>query len=593
MSIRILLLLSFLGLSFLASALLTGLAFVASRATLEREITLRLQSDAATLMEQVDLLMFERLQNIHSWSHLEVMQEARIGDIDKRLARFLAESKQGYGDVYRELYYVDNNDRIVAASEPPRIGQSLPPPLESVGVLLPNGEAMIDMPDLQPPYTEATLTLRAAIPDSYTIEDIGHICGSFDLHMLFRLFDEVAQSSAGERYIALLDTRGRLLAASYQLRQRQLLMTDQFAAWRPNGDATFLSVRAGSPAFDSQALAGYAKSAGFQGYSGTGWSVLIMQPADKAFMPIHSLWWLFCISFAFTAFCAGVAAHVVAGRLSRPLLELTEWARSFSRAEDCVPPEIGATPELRALSKAFRHLVANLDKSRLQVARAAKLAVIGEMAAIMAHEVRTPLGILHSTAQMLERDDALPAKSRDMTRMILEETQRLSRLISTLLECARPRPPKIHPHDIHEIINRALDLLQSQAQKKQIRFTLEYRAAPAVVPCDSELMVQVFLNLILNSVQFVGMEGHIVLSTSRVFEGLKVSICDDGPGIPPEAQGRVFDPFFTTRKGGIGLGLTVTQQIVATHGGSLSIENGKLGGACFTLILPNTPETFS
>jgi signal transduction histidine kinase len=589
MSIRRLLLASFLALSFLAAGLLTALAFIASRATLEREIGRSLQNDAAMLMEQVDLLMFERLQNIHSWSHLEIMQEARIGDVDKRLARFLGELKQGYGDLYRELYYADNDNRVVAASDPLWIGRHLAPPAETVSIPVPNGDALMDTPVLQPPYSDASLVIRALVPDSYGLDDIGQICGSFDLQRLFRLFDQASRAS-GDRHVALLDGRGRLLAASSRLRGQGLLMSDVLAPWRPASPETQPGVRDGAPLFPAEVLAGYAVSRGFQGYPGTGWSLLMLQTTEQAFRPIQALWWLFCISFAATALCAGWAAHLIAGRLSRPLLDLTAWARSFSRAETPAAPEVGGTPEIHALGKAFGQLVTSLDSSKRQVVHAAKLAVVGEMAAIMAHEVRAPLGILHTTAQMLQRDKELSPRNQDMTRMILEESRRLERLVSTLLECARPRPPQMSPHDIHELIERAVELLQGQARRKGIELRRQFRADAAVIRCDGELMVQVFLNLILNAVQILPPAGSVVVSTMRMVDGLRIEVADDGPGVPPECRSRVFDPFFTTREGGIGLGLTVTHQIVATHGGTIAVDNGPAGGARFILDLPNDPE---
>jgi signal transduction histidine kinase len=242
------------------------------------------------------------------------------------------------------------------------------------------------------------------------------------------------------------------------------------------------------------------------------------------------------------------------------------------------------------LGQAFEELLENLQSSRQQVIQAAKLAVVGEMAAIMAHEVRTPLGILHTTAQMLRRDADLKPRSREMTGMILEETERLGRLITTLLECASPRPPQMSRQNLHEILDRVAELLKVQALRKQIRIERDYCAQDPVISCDGELMVQVFLNLILNAIQILPRGGRIVLRSLTRENDLNIEIHDDGPGIPQIQKERVFDPFFTTREGGIGLGLTVTQQIIATHGGSIAAEGSELGGACFRICLPESRE---
>jgi signal transduction histidine kinase len=213
------------------------------------------------------------------------------------------------------------------------------------------------------------------------------------------------------------------------------------------------------------------------------------------------------------------------------------------------------------------------------------------MAAIMAHEVRTPLGILQTTAQMLQWETALSPDGLEMTQMMIEESARLNRLISTLLDCARPRMPTMQPQDLHKIIQRVIGLLTTQAQKKAIQIDWLKPQNTALIECDEELLVQVFLNLILNAIQIIPVGGRIrICADCSDATTIKITIEDDGPGIPAGNCARLFDPFFTTREGGIGLGLTVTQQIIAVHGGRLTADNSDLGGACFTLFLPFSQE---
>jgi len=145
--------------------------------------------------------------------------------------------------------------------------------------------------------------------------------------------------------------------------------------------------------------------------------------------------------------------------------------------------------------------------------------------------------------------------------------------------------------DLHKIIARVFDLLASQAQKKSIEIDWLMPQNTAIIECDQELLVQVFLNLILNAIQIVPAGGRIRVRTEGSNgESVKITVEDNGPGIPPENCARLFDPFFTTREGGIGLGLTVTQQIICIHGGHLAAGKSELGGACFTLVLPFSQE---
>ncbi|MDD2759249.1 MAG: two-component sensor histidine kinase, partial [Methylomonas sp.] len=124
----------------LATVPIVGLSFYASRVAMEAEIGRNLKNDAAMLMEQIDMLIFERLQNVHSWSHLDIIQEGRIGDIDKRLAQFLGELKRGYPGVYRNLFYLDKDKRIVAADDPALINQYFQPPADWLHAQVPHGE---------------------------------------------------------------------------------------------------------------------------------------------------------------------------------------------------------------------------------------------------------------------------------------------------------------------------------------------------------------------------------------------------------------------------------------------------------------------
>ncbi|MGZ8249157.1 cache domain-containing protein, partial [Methylomagnum sp.] len=525
MTIRRLLLVAFLSLTFLATALLAGLSFFAARAALASEIGRNLNKDAAILMEQVDMLLFERLQNVHSWSHLDIMQESRVDDVDKRLARFLADIRLGYGEMYRELFYVNGAGRVVASSEPGAIGRGFESQPAWAGTSVPGGEVFMEPLRLAPPYATAELLIRAPVHDPYGGADIGQLYGAFDLVRIFRLFDQAEHSTAGTRFVALLDRDGRLIAASEALRQRGLLLGSAFAAWRPDGPlsplgegwgegvvnqlASSVPVRDGAPATEGEVLAGYARSRGYQGYPGLGWSLLVFQPAEQAFQPIRALLWLFCVAFLATGWVAGGVAHGVAGRIARPLVGLTAWARNFMRTAPQPPPRISGTREVRELGRAFGQMVDDLEQSRQQVIHAAKLAVVGEMAAIMAHEVRTPLGILHTSAQMLRREPNLSAEGQEMTQFMLDESARLGRLISTLLECAKPRPPTMKPSDVHAILRRVADLLAARARKKKIAIEWRLTAADPVIPCDEELLMQVFLNLVMNALQILPDGGRI------------------------------------------------------------------------------------
>jgi signal transduction histidine kinase len=286
-----------------------------------------------------------------------------------------------------------------------------------------------------------------------------------------------------------------------------------------------------------------------------------------------------------TLLAAGWVATRLAARIARPITGLTEFTRRYRKGEQARPLRAPATlSEVDELTQAYADMIEALERSREQIVRAGKLAVVGEMAAVMAHEVRTPLGILRSSAQLLERQPSLGEKERELTGFILSETDRLNRLVTTLLECASPRAPDFKPHDLHAIVGHVLDLLASRAQSKRVQLQRELTAPHAVLVCDREQLVQVFLNLVINALHFVPSGGHIVVATRNQGASILISVCDNGPGIPAELRERVFDPFFTRREGGIGLGLTVVQQIVQVHQGEIRATQSPEGGACFNIL---------
>ena len=208
----------------------------------------------------------------------------------------------------------------------------------------------------------------------------------------------------------------------------------------------------------------------------------------------------------------------------------------------------------------------------------------------MAHEVRTPLGILKSSGQLLAREQQLSPEGQEMVGFILSETERLNRLITTLIECARPRPPQFRPADLHAIIRHSLELIEAQAANRSIRLEQDLKADPSELVCDAEQLLQVILNLVLNAVQVLRHDGIVRVGTRISGDDLVIEIADNGPGIAPDKRARIFDPFVTYREGGIGLGLTVVQQTVRQHGGSVEVGASGLGGALFRISLPRTPK---
>jgi signal transduction histidine kinase len=311
-----------------------------------------------------------------------------------------------------------------------------------------------------------------------------------------------------------------------------------------------------------------------------------MQPSSSAFAPIWNLWKAILVFLCVTLIIGITVSFWMSAKIARPIVRLAEFTRDFMHGKQTAPPQLKSSLEITELSSQFSQMINNLEQSRQNVVRVAKLAVIGEMAASMAHEVRTPLGILRSSAQILEREPHLSDIGHEMTGFILSETQRLNGLITTLLECARPRSPLFMQQDFHPILDHVLELLHTKAEHKNIQLIKQFNALNPSIPCDRDHIIQVFLNLIMNAIQHTPHGGRVELAT-RLHNGfLEIAVSDDGSGITDANKANVFDPFFTQRQDGIGLGLTVVQQIIFAHHGDIFVTDSVYGGACFTVILP-------
>jgi two-component system sensor histidine kinase HydH len=225
--------------------------------------------------------------------------------------------------------------------------------------------------------------------------------------------------------------------------------------------------------------------------------------------------------------------------------------------------------------------------TRARLAQSEKLAALGQLAAAVAHEVRNPLGVIRSAAQGLA--EAMPrgdAEARRAYSFITAEIDRLSNVVSSLLAFARPLAVEARPVHVHELFDRALLLAQDELAGKGLRVQrLEAAGLPAV-RADGDLICQVLLGLLSNAAEAAPAGSEVALAAEARDGLIELAVADAGPGVPPELRGRVFEPFFTTRARGTGLGLAVARQIVEAHGGRIAVDEGAGGGARFTVRLP-------
>lgn len=216
-----------------------------------------------------------------------------------------------------------------------------------------------------------------------------------------------------------------------------------------------------------------------------------------------------------------------------------------------------------------------------------RLAFTGRIAASIAHEIRNPLGNVSLAVQQLKKAYSKdnPSWSKHIE-VIIRNTERINFLITELLNCARPPELNIRPHNMHGIIENVLGSIRSSLSIQWIEVIKKFDAKPSIINVDKEHINRVFLNVVINSVEAMPKGGTMTISTSIEGDFFVVKIQDTGVGIPEEDIIRIFDPFFSTKPMGVGLGLSIVYGIVVSHGGRISVESIWKRGTVFTISLP-------
>jgi len=234
------------------------------------------------------------------------------------------------------------------------------------------------------------------------------------------------------------------------------------------------------------------------------------------------------------------------------------------------------------LQRVYRELQNNVEHLK----RAGRMSALGHMSAGLAHEIRNPLAGIDGAAAILRDESQNESRRTEFLDIIQKETRRLDRLVTNFLEFARPRAPAMQPVHIDALVQSVVNVVKQTAARHNIEFAVDIPANLPPLACDSGQIKQVLLNLMLNSVQAMPGGGSIAILSRLQNDAVSVRVCDTGPGIPASDVEFIYDPFFTTKETGTGLGLPTAYQIIEQHGGELKLEKSDSSGACFVFTLP-------
>jgi len=270
-----------------------------------------------------------------------------------------------------------------------------------------------------------------------------------------------------------------------------------------------------------------------------------------------------------------------------------------------VPVSIVTAPLFDRAGRVEAAVAVVRDLSRIrqleaEVRRGETLAAAGRMAVGLAHEIRNPLGAIRGAVQLLGRELGTESPLSEYTRVLLTEVDRVNRIIEMLLNLGRPAPIHPAPLNLHQLLERVALLSEESARSRRVTIVRRYDPSLPPILGDEDRLMQVFHNLVRNAIEAMADGGHLTLTTRVSLDTLfgkidlgggqramvEAQVMDEGAGIPAAARARIFDPFFSTKAQGLGLGLAICHQVLEQHRGAIHVESTEGRGTAVTCFLP-------
>ncbi|HVE87467.1 MAG TPA: ATP-binding protein [Myxococcales bacterium] len=310
---------------------------------------------------------------------------------------------------------------------------------------------------------------------------------------------------------------------------------------------------------------------------------------------------LLIIALSVLAISVGLLATALSARTLRPVRTLTEGVMRVSRGD--YPAQLGLkgddeisvlSREFDAMARSLREREAQLREKQEALLRAEQLAAVGRISAQIAHEVRNPLSSIGLNAELLEESlgsarfssPEHAREARDVLQAMSREIDRLTEVTEQYLRMARLPTPQLQPEDVNELLDSVLDFSREEMERSGVKLERALDASAPRALLDEGQLRQVFLNLLRNSREAMPGGGQLHVRSRAENGAVEVTFPDTGRGMTPDVKERIFEPFFSTKEGGTGLGLAVSQQIVQAHGGSIRCDSAPGRGTTFVVRLP-------
>jgi two-component system, NtrC family, sensor histidine kinase HydH len=327
------------------------------------------------------------------------------------------------------------------------------------------------------------------------------------------------------------------------------------------------------------------------------WPVFFVPVTTAAiyFRPLGTLLWTAATSAAYCAYLIPALKQFELGwqGLSELLLRNLFFFLVAMTVNRFVMESRVQVRRYQLLSENLAEANRNLRRAQEDARRAERLAALGQLSAGLAHEIRNPLGVIKGSAEILkEKLSASNELARELSGYIYTEVNRLSALVGRFLDFARPSQLNIRPEEMPALLERCIKAVTEQGQASRIKIVKDYAASLPRALVDADVCEQVFTNLICNACEAMSDGGQVTIraysveKASQLAPEIAVEISDTGPGVPDDMKEQIFNPFFTTKETGVGLGLAIVSKIVDAHGGTVKLVSASGQGACFRVTLP-------
>lgn len=346
--------------------------------------------------------------------------------------------------------------------------------------------------------------------------------------------------------------------------------------------------------------------------AGHRWFAFVRQQPEETYAPIYSLLvTVGMIGFGLVGMLASLG-FVVGRRIVNPILALKREADSLRRTIAALPapapsarstagtpePRIRTGDEIEALDRAFREMRSALESSlrtiktqQVELIRQEKLASVGQLLAALAHDLRNPLGVIRSSAQLILDEDQPPPVKQEVATYIIQEVDRIAHLINDFLRYARQKPPEPKQLPMSTIVQAALAQWKAQGGLDRITVDTDFAQNLPEVSVDPEQVKEALVNLLVNAREAMPDGGRITVGIRLDRGRIATEVADTGCGIPPDQLPRIFEPFFTTKTSGTGLGLTNVKRLVEDNGGTIEVQSEPGVGTRFVLRFPPAGRT--